>query len=434
MNAAPRIGLIGHFGTGNFGNDGCLEAVAGYLRATLPDSRLVCICPAPERVSAMLAIPAIPLRIPGRRARAFRRLGRLRDRLRDWTDCLAEVRRLDALLVPGTGILDDFGTGPFGMPYDLVRWCLAARLTGVRIGFLSIGAGPARSRACRQMFGLAARLAHHRSYRDQASKEFVASLGLDTSRDEVFPDVAFRLPLSPAAEPPGASLSSAPPTGAGRPLTVGLGVMAYFGWSNDSGAGAGTHEAYVDELVRFGVWLLDRGLAVRLLMGETTDRSSLMRVRDGIAARRPGAAAGYLIAEPAGGMRDLLAQIGRTDLVVATRYHVVLCALRLDRPTISLGYAGKNAALMADMGLERFCQHVDRLDAGLLREQFDALAGDRETHVRHLRRHNRDVLMRLHRQDELLHATIIGPSLGRAGPPHRILSPAPAETAKGVEP
>ena len=37
--------------------------------------------------------------------------------------------------------------------------------------------------------------------------------------------------------------------------------------------------------------------------------------------------------------------------VVATRYHNVICALKLAKPVVSVGYAAKNVAIMADMGL-----------------------------------------------------------------------------------
>ena len=59
--------------------------------------------------------------------------------------------------------------------------------------------------------------------------------------------------------------------------------------------------------------------------------------------------------------------------VVATRYHNVICALQLGKPTISLGYAKKNVVLMEDMGLPEFCQYADSIDVGKLIEQFTKL-------------------------------------------------------------
>ena len=57
-------------------------------------------------------------------------------------------------------------------------------------------------------------------------------------------------------------------------------------------------------------------------------------------------------------------------MIVATRYHNIVCALRLGKPLVSLGYAEKNDVLMTEMGVGRFCQHIERLDLDLLIEQF----------------------------------------------------------------
>ena len=58
---------------------------------------------------------------------------------------------------------------------------------------------------------------------------------------------------------------------------------------------------------------------------------------------------------------------------MATRFHNLVCALKLAIPTVSIGYAVKHDALMADMGLSEFCQHVKSLDVDQLIEQFTEL-------------------------------------------------------------
>ena len=66
-------------------------------------------------------------------------------------------------------------------------------------------------------------------------------------------------------------------------------------------------------------------------------------------------------------------EIARVGTVVATRYHNVLCALKLSKPTVSLGYSAKHRALMADMGLPEFCQSANSFDVNLLIKQFTEL-------------------------------------------------------------
>ncbi len=72
---------------------------------------------------------------------------------------------------------------------------------------------------------------------------------------------------------------------------------------------------------------------------------------------------------------ELTAAMMPVGSVVATRYHNVMCALKLGKPVISTGYAQKNIALMTDMGLAGFCQSAGALDIDLLIEQFRELEG-----------------------------------------------------------
>ena len=66
-------------------------------------------------------------------------------------------------------------------------------------------------------------------------------------------------------------------------------------------------------------------------------------------------------------------QTAAVDTVVATRYHNVLYGLKLARPTLSISYAAKHDALMAEMGMSRYCHPAKTLDVARLIEQFTEL-------------------------------------------------------------
>jgi len=83
-----------------------------------------------------------------------------------------------------------------------------------------------------------------------------------------------------------------------------------------------------------------------------------------------------------------LEQIAQTDIVVASRFHNVLCALMLERPVISLGYHDKNTNLMAEMGLESYCQYIEHFTVEKLIEQFECYSSGREQAVQHI--HNKN--------------------------------------------
>ena len=398
---AKRIGLFGLFGSGNSGNDGSLEAMLSFLRRVRPEAELACFCGArggaSDRVARAFGITAIPFGLATPANSLLRLLDRLSLKgprlLASWVLAVRHARKLNVLIIPGTGILDDFGEGPTGMPATLFGWCLAARLCGTTVAFVSIGAGPIHHPLSRWLMRSAAAMAQYRSYRDTASKAFMQSVGFDAQNDAVYPDIAFQLPAPPTTARQG--------TG-DRSLIVGVGVMTYMGWRNDGARGAAIYAAYLEKITRFVVWLLDQGHPVRILMGDAADHCAVTDVRTRVAAARPALPQGQLHCEPMTSLHDVMRQIAETDIVVATRFHNVVCALRLGKPTLSIGYAEKNDLLMTEMGVGRFCQHIERLDVDLLIEQFTELVAGRESYESGIRDANLVYQERLNRQASLL--------------------------------
>jgi polysaccharide pyruvyl transferase WcaK-like protein len=393
--APARIGLLGLFGVGNFGNDGSLEAMLRFLRSARPQSELVCICSDPARVQRDHGIEAWPMRWPSPTSAGFRALNRLLLRLPRvlhlGLQTLRRARTLDAVIIPGTGILDDFGERPWATPLSLCLWCLTARLCGTTIAFVSIGAGPINRAANLRLMKLAARMAHYRSYRDTVSRDFMRSIGFDVVGDPIYPDIAFSLPEPRRARKP-----------PDQPLTVGLGVMAYYGWQADADRGKSIYECYIGKLARFADWLLQAGHRVRLLTGQASDQCAVGDLLALVAARNPGVVGDRIIAEPAASLHDVMQQLLDTEVVVATRFHNVVCALKLGKPTISLGYAGKNDALLTEVGLGDFCQHVEQIDVDLLIRQFGHLLAGRKHYEERIRCTTTGIQEQLAQQDAFL--------------------------------
>ncbi len=398
---SPRVGFFGLFGSGNFGNDGSLEAMIGLIRRVSPDARLICFCDGPQRVQQRFGIEAVAMKpsYAGKGAIA-RRLLTLFQAVPTLIRALACLRHLDVLIVPGTGILDDFGSGALGIPLDIFIWCFAARLTQTPVWFVSIGAGPITHSLSRRLMVWAAQLAQYRSYRDANSKLFLTKAGVDTQRDLIFPDLAFHLPRP----------DSRPTRSSREPLTVGVGVMAYWGWRESSESGA-IHGTYQDGLSRFCAWLLDQGYRVRLLSGDDGDDRAIrsltslleMRLSDPSLIRN-------VLAEPAHDLGDVMAQMVETDVVIATRYHNVVCALKMGKPTLSLSYAQKNAALLEDAGLGSYVDHVEGFDIERLKERFEHLLAERATLIQSIAAFSALTKKRLQHQEELLRARLCGPA------------------------
>ncbi|GGN49469.1 membrane protein [Streptomyces albiflavescens] len=368
-NGSPvRVGVFGLLGSGNLGNDGSLEAVLGYLRAAHPEAVVDALCGGPEVVTARYGIPATRLhwyrgeyRTASRAgAIAAKGLGKLVDAVRT----AAWARRHDVVIVPGMGVLEaTLPLRPWGFPYALFLLCASGRLVGTRVALVGVGAAPIGSRPVRTLVRWSAGLAAYRSYRDAPSRDAMRAMGVDTARDEVHPDLAFALPTPPASAPSG-------PSG-----QVCVGVMAFHGGNDDRARAEEIHRRYLDGTIRFVRALVEDGRPVRLLSGDEVDRPVVAAILDAVDSP-------LVTAAEAASLADLMKETAAADTVVATRYHNLICALKVGTPTLAVSYAAKSEALMAQMGLDAYCHPAREVDADRLLEQFR----DLEKHSAELRR------------------------------------------------
>jgi len=356
----PRVGLFGLLGSGNIGNDASMESILGYLRARHPGAVVDAMCMGPGQLTARYGLPAIPLqwakqfegRLSGLPSAAARTLGKVVDAGRT----VRWVRRHDAVIVPGMGVLEaSLPLRAWGVPYAMFLLCAGGRLTGTKVALVSVGANYINQRPTRFFFNTAARLAYYRSYRDAQSREAMTARGVNVSADHVYPDLVFSLPVSPDPGDPG---------------VVGVGVMTYRGTNDDRDRADEIYGAYVTTFTRFILWLLDQGRSVRVFVGDKTDDKALAEITGRVRRARPELEPGRLMAEPPTTFSDLSRSMAPVSCVIATQYHNVMCSLRLGKPTISLGYARKNLVLMEEMGLGEFCQSANSLDFDLLIKQF----------------------------------------------------------------
>ncbi|GGL05207.1 polysaccharide pyruvyl transferase family protein [Streptomyces flaveus] len=354
-----RVGVFGLLGSGNLGNDGSLEAVLGYLRAEHPEAVVDALCGGPEVVATRYRIPATRLhwyrgeyRTASRAgAIAAKGLGKLVDAVRT----AAWVRRHDVVIVPGMGVLEaTLPLRPWGFPYSLFLLCASGRLFGTRVALVGVGAAPIGNRPTRALVRWSARLATYRSYRDALSRDAMRTMGVDTARDEVYPDLAFALPMPPASAP------------SGPPGQVCVGVMDFHGGNDDRARAEEIHRRYLDGTTRFVRALVEDGRPVRLLTGDECDAPVVAAILDAVDSP-------LVTAAEATSLADLMKETAAADTVVATRYHNLICALKAGTPTLALSYAAKSDALMDRMGLAAYCHPAREVDADRLLEQFRTL-------------------------------------------------------------
>ena len=229
------------------------------------------------------------------------------------------VRRHDVVIVPGMGVLE---ATPSGAAVGVsVHNVLALRIrensSGRKLRWSAWGQTAMNQRLTRWLFNSAARLAFYRSYRDIRSRDAMRQRGLDTTQDHVYPDLVFGIP--------------APPYDPGDAQTVGVGVMAYYGTNDDRRQADEIYASYVEKMKFFVRWLVDSGRRVRLFVGDTngSDDSVVQEILADLRAHRPDLDPSWVVAEPVSSFAELMRAMAPVGTVVATRYHNVMCALRL---------------------------------------------------------------------------------------------------------
>lgn len=352
---AEHLALFGLFGVGNLGNDATLLSALRHLRAAHPHARLSCICPQLPQFAAEFGvqwIPMDPLRPPGRWRIASRVLREtyvgaatvLTEPWR-WSRVNAALRDVSRLMVVGTGVLDDYGEFPWTLPAWLLRWCFAARRKGLPVHFIAAGAGPLEHWLNRRMMTAAAGLATSRSYRDQESLAFMSALGVRANTDQVVPDLAFG--LSPE--------KFTARGGLGPALTIGVGLMGYYGWRNDPQGGSEKFSRYIRKMAGVVSSLLIAGHRVHLLIGEVrTDDHAVEELMKTLSTLSLPSHAEPPTAPRIANPQELIEAVLRTDVVIASRFHNLVLALACGIPAISIGYSRKFAPLMRSAGFEKF--------------------------------------------------------------------------------
>jgi polysaccharide pyruvyl transferase WcaK-like protein len=382
-----------------------METVLAYFREAHPDVVIDAMSGGhPEMVKAKWGLDAIPLywvtqfedkatRIP---EPVLKAVGKGVDvvRMANW------VRKHDAVIVPGAGPLEaTLPQNAWGFPLQLLVLSASGKLLGAKVAFVSVGAEIIKYKTTRWLSDATARLASYRSYRDQNSWDSMRDRGHDVSKDRIFPDLVFGVPT--------------PPYEPGDPKVVGLGVMNYFGGNNDKHRGDEIHADYLAKMTEFATWLVDNGYELRVFGGDSKyDWNIVHQVMDGVRARRPELPADAMTTSQVDSYAELMEFMNGCGAIVATRYHNVMCALKLCKPTIALGYSRKFESLIGDFGLGDFNMYADRIDVDKLTEMFRQLDKRRDEVTELMKQQNAANRRALAEQFALLAAMLL-PAAGR---------------------
>ena len=414
-----RIGIWGHYGGCNQGDELVVTTLIANIRARVPDAEIVGYSLNPADTRERHGIPALPLRRSAYEGRFVRPWSpeqesrqpssceegksRWKAFLKRWrplvwlvrgvrmatrsgiraaasllrefsflVDSYRSLRGMELLIVAGSGPLFDDWSGPWGHPYAMYKWSALARLSGTRFACLSTGAGPIDSPLSRIFLRRAVRTTSYRSYRDASSARLMASLGVP-GEHPVFPDMGFGLDAASYVRP------WEPPGLARNRTLVGLGVMAYCDPRYIPRNDPRRYAAYIRKMAGFTAWLLRNDYAVLAVSSDIwADPQAFVDVRDVLRREHGLDDDPRLVEPPVDGLATLASLFSSCDYVIAARYHCIVLPWLLGKPVVALAYNRKHIDLMESMGQEAYCVDIDRFEVAELVERFRAMECNRD--------------------------------------------------------
>jgi len=395
MNAStrpPRIGIFGHYGHENLGDEAITAAVIQNIRRRRRDAVIHLFSMNPPDSAARYGLPVYPIRrrsneswLPqpaqpesaetyiahrgGRSLRSFLRrwrLGPLPVRLLRATarglrglvrealflrTAYSRLRQIDLLLIAGSNqCLDNFG-GPWGYPYTLLKWSALAKLAGIKVAYASVGAGPLDAWLSKRLVRAALRFADAVSFRDEGSARMIRLLGY-AGPGIVCPDLAHSLSFD------GRVASSTP--GSRDPLrpVVAVNPMPMYDERYWCAPDASRYGSYVSGLAAFCDSLVEEKYPLVFFATQTSDYNVITDVMHRMTSLE-GTPQPEVRVERVRSVDELIQLLATACIVVATRFHGTLLALLAGTPVLAICYYRKARELMRDMGQEAYAVDLD---------------------------------------------------------------------------
>lgn len=419
------IGIWGHFGGTNHGDECTVAAILQNVRRHCPTATIIGFSLNPADTQKRHGIPSFGLRRPGLRIqgppaavtgaspdRDWRSaMNHLRDPepkpstpLKDFikrrlaplyyplkgirlvqrfllaifnearflTQSSLRLRGIQMLIVAGSQPLMDAWDGAWWHPYCVFRWALLSRITRTKLVFLSVGAGPLTQPLARWFVRQSLHWASYHSYRDTVSRAVAASLGIEHG-NHVFPDAVFSLDMGALQAPP------PDPAVAGRRMVVGLNCMAHEDPRFMPLGRRELYEAYLRKLAEFGAWLIGHDYHVVVYYSDIADWRACQDIRF-LLDQQPGLNLNeQWDMAPNCSFNDLIGRIQQCDVLIAARFHCLVLPIMLQKPVLALAYNSKSTELMESMGQEEYCLPIDDFEVEELIACFTRLEANRHT-------------------------------------------------------
>ncbi|MEO1576194.1 MAG: polysaccharide pyruvyl transferase family protein, partial [Pseudomonadota bacterium] len=399
-----HVGVFGHYGNGNLGDEAITEACVDSARRLLGADRVSLFSIVPNDSAARHNLDAFPIRRSGQPVKAGtpwtrpappqappapKQSGGIKGLLKQSTllrgavnlarsvasapgryaaeraflaQSRAVLEDLDLIIVAGSNqYLDNFG-GTWGFPYTLMKWADLCKKTDTPIVFLSIGAGPIDKALSRAMVRRAIGRSAFHSYRDPGSLRLIEGnegrLG-----GVVYPDLACNLRFEVV------DIDYASPG-----WTVAINPMPVYGdyWFTTDKM---RYNAYLTKLVDLAEHVRQRGDNVVLFPTQTRDMDAIRDLVE-IARRRDPALADALDVRDTATSQEVMQVIQSAHVIVPTRFHGTILGILGKRLVLSVCYQAKAREAMEAAGQSDYAFMLDDMTANELRSGYDRLVAD----------------------------------------------------------
>jgi len=412
MTAAPpnnldritRIGVFGHVGNKNLGDEAIIAAVIQNIKCRHADAQIYGFTLNPEDTQKTHKITAFPIRrmqnVSANRTELMEK-GSVKTRLtlrekiktklktipvvygflrgikkgvdtcwgalaelRFLVQCYHNLKGIDLLIIAGSQQLIDYIGGPWGHTYTLFKWTLLAKAVKSKVAFVSVGAGPVYSSVGKFFARQSLMLASYRSYRDETSKAFAENLGV-SGQHNLFPDLVYSLQIN-ASSNDGSSRGDLP--------IVGINAVPFWDEQYWLGSSAKNYETYIDKLASFALWVIERGYRVLFFPTQLKlDPPVIVDIKNVLKAKAESDLSQCIVDQLISSFDDLVAAICMTDMVVATRFHGIVIPYVLNKPVLAIAYQRKSVDLMTQMGQSEYVVDINSFDADSLKTRFVSL-------------------------------------------------------------
>lgn len=415
--AERRIGIFGHVGNQNLGDEAIFDAVIQNIKCRCPKAQIYGFTLNPEDTEKRHSITAFPIRrlihlrhegktlsvnttVPNTlnleetfksKLKTFRLLyvwfrgmKHCRDilvgciqELGFLVQCYRNLKGIDLLVIAGSQQLIDYVDGPWAFPYTLFKWVVLAKAQKTIVAFVSVGAGPIQSRLGKFFAKAALVLSDYRSFRDSGSELFARNLRV-RQQTAIVPDLVFSLKIS--------NSSNACISRGHRPI-VGINPVPFLDEKYWLGANASQYKLYIEKLAAFALWAIQR--RYRILFFPTQLQLDPPVITDIVRAMREMSKTELtpnIVDKPILSFDDLVEAIRLTDIVVATRFHGIVIPYLIGKPVLGIAYQSKTIELMSQMGQSDYVVDIRSFETDMLETRFISLQSNSVTINREIKR------------------------------------------------